>query len=136
MSYANAMALQAAVYQALVSDETLNEMVSGAIYDSMPDGAVPDLYVSLGSETVLDRSDSTGSGALHRFDISVVAVTSGFAMAKQVAARISTALQTGLSLSQGVLVYLNFERAAARRSGPSGALRQIDLRFRARVDDD
>jgi hypothetical protein len=41
-----------------------------------------------------------------------------------------------LTLDRGRLVGLWFERASARRTGTGGAIRQIDLRFRARVEDD
>ena len=135
MSYASGHALQVAVFDALNTDAALMDLIGSAVFDAFPAGPLPDLYVSLGPETVQDRSDVTGGGSLHRFDVSVVAGTAGFARAKEVAAAVSDALQTPLSLAQGALVYLNFERAVARRSGPAGALRQIDLRFRARVDD-
>ena len=135
MSYANAFALQVAVYNALTNDAPLAGLVGSAIFDAFPAGPLPDLYVSLGPETVRDRSDNSGGGSLHRFDVSVVAGSGGFARAKDVAAAVSDVLLAPLSLAQGTLVYLNFERAVARRTGTAGALRQIDLRFRARVED-
>lgn len=135
MSYANGQALQVAVFDALTTDAVLTALVGSAIFDAFPAGPVPDIYVSLGPETARDRSDITGHGSLHQFDVSVVAGSAGFARAKEVAAAVSNRLQAPLTLAQGTLVYLNFERAVARRSGPAGALRQIDLRFRARVDD-
>lgn len=135
MSYAVSAALQSAVYQHLQADLALDAVVGSAIYDAMPEGALPSLYVSLGPETAIDRSDVTGSGSLHRFTVSVVSAAAGFALAKQAAGAITDALDMPLPLTRGTLVYLNFDRAVARRTGPAGSLRQIDLRFRARVDD-
>lgn len=135
MSYKAGSSLQAAVYQALTADVELAALVGTDVFDTAPAGPLPDLYITLGGETVLDMSDVTGRGALHRFDVSVISSGSSFARAKEVAAAVSTCLQASLPLAHGTLVYLNFERAVARRSGPSGALRQIDLRFRARIDD-
>lgn len=135
MSYAVASALQRAVYQALATDAQLGGLVDGAIYDALPSGRVPDLYVSLGPETVKDASDKSGHGAEHRFTVSVISTAPGFAAAKSVAAAICDALvDADLALDRGRLVSLGFERAAARRID-DGNGRQIDLRFRARVED-
>jgi len=135
MSYASTAALQAAVYQRLMEDATLSALAGGAIYDAVPPGPLPDLYVTLGAEDVRDRSDGTGAGALHRFTVSVVTGAAGFQAAKAVAAAISDALAgADLGLARGRLVAIWFQRARARREGV-GNLRRIDLTFRARVDD-
>lgn len=135
MSYGVSVALQAAVYQHLLADVDLMGLIGSAIYDEVPSGAIPSTYVSLGPETVLDRSDGDGSGALHRFEIAVVSDVSGFAGAKAVAVAVSDAL-TGadLNLARGHLVALRFERAVASREEAAN-LRRIDLRFAARVQD-
>ena len=100
------------------------------------DGPVPETYVSLGPEDVRDRSDADGAGALHRFTVSVISEARGFAAAKSVAGAVGDALLNGeLALGRGRLVGLWFERASARRSGRAGQVRRIDLRFRARVED-
>jgi Protein of unknown function (DUF3168) len=136
MSYAMAGALQAAVYQHLLADATVSALVGAAIYDALPAGDVPDIYVSLGSEVVRDRSDKTGAAAEHRFSVSVVTDVAGFGAAKAVAAAIGDALiGADLLLSRGRLVGLWFERAVARRTGSAGRVRRIDLRFRARLED-
>ena len=136
MTYALSAALQSAIFQHLQSDGPLAALVGSAIYDALPSGTVPNLYVSLGAETSEDRSDVTGAGSLHQLTISVVSDAAGYAMAKQAAGAVCDALQdVDLTLSRGQLVYLNYERAVAQRSGPAGSLRQINLRFRARVDD-
>lgn len=135
MSYAVSSALQSAVYQRLVADTDLALLVGSAIYDTVPAGTVPATYVSLGPEDVRDRSDQTGAGALHFVTISVVTDEAGFQTAKDVAAVVSDALvDAELILARGRLIYLRFDRATARRVGV-GETRRIDIRFRARVED-
>lgn len=135
MSYGVAGALQTAVYQALVADAGLSALVGSNIFDTAPPGPVPVLYVSLGDEEVRDLSDKTGAGASHEFTISVVSETAGFLAAKEVATAISDILTgSSLTLSRGRIIALNFLRARARRV-QDGAVRRIDLRFRALVED-
>jgi len=136
MSYAMAAPLQAAVYQLLSGDAALAALVGGAIYDGLPAGALPETYVSLGAETVRDRSDREGAGALHRFTVSVISEAQGFAAAKQAAAAVGAALVDATpALRRGRVVGIWFERAQARRTGSAGQIRRIDLKFRARVED-
>ncbi len=135
MTYALSPSLQTAVFQALLADADLALLVGTNIFDSAPTGQVPELYVSLGSEDVRDASDGTGTGARHDFTISVVTTQSGFLTAKEVAGAICDALIVApLTLARGRLVALNFLQARARRV-QSGGARRIDLRFRARVED-
>lgn len=136
MSYALSSALQASVYQALTTDTALFAILGDAIYDALPAGTVPPLYASLGPETVEDASDSTGVGAVHRFTVSVVSDAPAFAAAKAAAGAVSDVLHDAdLPLSRGRLVLMTFERAtAARVDGANG--RRIDLRFKARVEDE
>ncbi|GKY88730.1 DUF3168 domain-containing protein [Sinisalibacter aestuarii] len=135
MSYGVAVALQQAVYQALVADPVLGGLVAGAIYDAVPPGIVSGTYVSLGPEDVREASDKTGHGALHEITVSVVTDAAGFSTAKEVATAVSDALvDAELPLARGALVYLNFYRARARRVQDAD-MRRIDLKFRARVQD-
>jgi hypothetical protein len=132
MSYASAAALQSAVYAALLGDPTVAALSGGAVYDAVPPGAVPGLYVSLGPESVRHRADQSGDGAVHDFAIRVISDGAGFGAAKELAVAISDALdEAPLALSRGRLISLQFRRASARRAGSS---RQIDLWFRARID--
>jgi hypothetical protein len=132
MSYASTAALQTAVYGALAADATVASLTEGAIYDAMPPGAVPDIYVRLGPEVVRDASDKTGSGARHDFPVTVVTETSGYHVGKEVAAAISDALvDADLTLERGALVALNFLRARARRVQDK---REIEVWFRALID--
>ncbi|PYE85717.1 DUF3168 domain-containing protein [Pseudoroseicyclus aestuarii] len=135
MSYGAGEALQGAVYQRLPGWPALTDLVGGAIYDAVPAGALPALYVALGPDLARDRSDISGSGAEHEFTVSVVTEAAGFAGAKAVAAAVSDALVgADLALARGRLVALGFYRAKAQRID-GGARRRIELSFRARVDD-
>ena len=114
----------------------LQALVGPHVYDQLPPGERPPLYVALGAEVARDRSDQTGHGSEHDLAVSVVAEAAGFASAKEAAAAVSDALQgADLALSRGTLLWLRFLRAQARRRD-KGAARQIDLVFRARVEDD
>ena len=136
MSYAVSAALQVAVFQTLSADATLTGLVGTNIYDAIPTGTLPSLYVTLGPENVRDRSDKTGAGARHEFVVSVVTDTEGFASAKDAAGAVSDALvDANLTLSRGALIALNFVRAKAVRVGTADE-RRIDLTFRAFVQDD
>lgn len=136
MSYGVAAALQTAVFQALSNDPGLGTLLGVAIYDALPPGALPQLYVILGSENVKDASDKTGGGALHEFTVTVVTESAGFSSAKVAAAMVNDVLvDADFSLDRGTLVSLNFYKAKAARVG-TGDVRQINLIFRARVADD
>ncbi|MEH6830867.1 MAG: DUF3168 domain-containing protein [Sulfitobacter sp.] len=136
MTYAISAALQSAVFAALNGDAALTSLVGAGIYDAVPAGSVPDIYVRLGSEVVREASDVSGDGAVHFFTVSVITTNPGFSSAKAAAAAVSDALHDAdLTLVRGILISLRFERAAARRIDAASA-RQIDLRFRARVSDD
>ena len=136
MSYGVSSALQAAVFQTLSNDPGVSALVGSAIYDALPSGTLPALYIVLGSEEVRDASDKSGGGALHEFTITVVTESAGFSSAKVLAAAVSDALvDAPLTLTRGALVSLNFYKAKAARVG-TGDMRQINLIFRARVADD
>lgn len=136
MSYAASAALQAAVYQRLRANASIEALVGQAIYDAVPAGLPPETYISLGPEEVRDRSDKTGSGALHEFVVSIITDAAGFQQAKALAGAVSDALVGAeLVLARGRLVDLWFLRARARRVGKADQ-RRIDLWFRAQVDID
>ena len=135
MSYAMAAALQAAIYQRLRGSSEVGALVGNAVLDAVPARAAPGLYVLIGPEEVIDRSDKSGRGAEHRLVISVVSDAAGFHAAKSVAVAVSDALaDAALVLSRGRLVGIWFQKAVAKRTGPAEA-RRIDLTFRARVED-
>ena len=134
MSYKNAFALQEAVFARLAADAEVQSLTGGQVYDAMPAGPLPALYVVLGDEAVKDASDATGGGARHDLMLFIVSTDAGFQSAKAVAAAVAGALDgQNLNLSQGRLVGLWFLKARARRT--SDGARRIDLTFRARVED-
>ncbi len=136
MSYGASQALQSAVFAALRANPKLASLVGGEIHDQLPSGGMPDLFVSIGPETVIDRSDVDGSGAEHRFVLSVIGDSRGFARVKEAATAVCDALLAAdMSLSRGHLVFLRFDRAVAKRDTRKN-LRRVDLRFVARVEDD
>lgn len=137
MSYGASAALQAAVWQRLRDDPALSELVGDAVFDAMPVTPPAGVHVALGPEDVRDAGDVSGAGSRHDFTVSVLAGSdegAGFRAVKAAAAAVADALDQGqLALSRGHLAGLWFLRAVARRSG-SGASRQVDLTFRARID--
>ncbi|NIY97442.1 DUF3168 domain-containing protein [Salipiger sp. HF18] len=135
MSYAMSAALQAAVFQQLSGDGGVAGLVGSDIYDALPPGALPGLYITLGAETARDASDVGGAGAWHDLTVAVVSDAAGFQSAKTVAAAACDALNDApLALQRGRLVSLRFLKARAKRE--SGGLRRISMTFRARVEDD
>ncbi len=135
MSFAGSAALQRAVYQALFHDQAMIDAVGADIYDAIPSGNLPSLYVVLGTEAVKDSSDQTGNGAIHDFVVSIITQASGFSVAKEVGALVCDVLiDAPLILDRGTLVALGFVKAAAARIG-TGDRRQINLTFRARISD-
>lgn len=133
MSYAISAPLQAAIYAHLLADPAVTALVGDAVYDTLPSGVRPPLYITLGTEDVRDRSDGSGDGALHSLRIAVVADGAGFARAKDVAGAVSDSLHNAdLTLDRGSLVYLRFDKARAARVRAAD-MRRIDMVFVARV---
>lgn len=135
MSYGAAAALQAAIWGHLTGWPALAGV---PVVDEMPAGQQPETFILLGPEVVLDQSDKTGGGAEHRLTLSVISTAGGFLAAKTAAAAVSAALVDAplvLTTGQlvGQLVGLGFVRAVARRLD-QGAVRRIDLTFRARIE--
>lgn len=134
MSYGMTAALQTAVYGALSADAGLTAVVGAHVYDALPPGPLPPLYVTIGPEKVRDRSDASAGGAEHDFSVTVTSSATGFHLAKQAAAAVSDALLSApLALSRGRVGRVQFHRAQAARSG---ADRRIEIWFRARLDED
>lgn len=135
MTYALSQGLQQALYSHLQADALVTGLVGSGVFDTMPTGSLPHIYAVLGSEEVLDRSDSTGGGAKHRFLVRVFTSAAGFSAAKELAGAISDAIvDAPLTLSRGRVVGIWFERATAERLKDGG--RSISLRFVARLEDD
>lgn len=129
MSYGSAAALQAAIFQRLTA-----ATLGVPVVDALPAGTGTGTFVLIGPEEVTDASDKTGPGAEHRLTVSVISDAAGFRAVKDVAVAVSDSLGGAeLVLSRGRLVSLRFLRALARRLD-EGAVRRIDLTFRARIE--
>lgn len=134
MSYGMTAALQTAIYGVLSGDPALAAIVGGHVYDALPPGPLPPLYVTLGPEKARDRSDGSSGGAEHDVSVTVTSSAAGFHAAKEAAAAVSDALLSApLSLSRGRVARVRFYRAKARRSGGD---RLIEVWFRARLDEE
>lgn len=135
MTYAIGASLQRAVFARLVGEAEIIEIVGPNIYDAVPPGTEPDVFVLIGEEVVRDRSTKTSDGAYHDFTVSVFAKQQGFANSKVLAAIICDSLLVAdLSLDRGRVTGLWFRRARTRR-GRAPDRRRIDLQFRAHVED-
>jgi hypothetical protein len=132
MSYGAAAALQVALYARLAGFPALAGV---PVLDAVQPGQGPGTFVLIGPEEVRDASDKSGAGADHRITVSVISDAGGFLTAKTVAGHVSDAL-AGFRplLTRGTIVHLLFDRASAERID-EGAIRRIDLVFRARIDD-
>lgn len=128
MSMSSSLALQTALHGRLVDG------LSVPVFDALPSGTAPDTYVLIGAEEIRDASDQSGAGAEHRCGVSVVSRVAGFGEAKAIASQITEILTAPpLTLSAGRIVGFWFHQAKAIRL-ENGALRRIDLQFRARTE--
>lgn len=129
MRYRGAAQLQAAIHA------RLSAVAGVPVVDALPPGPAPATYVLVGAEEVRDASDLSGPGAEHRVTVSVISAAAGFLAGKDVAARLTEAMEDGLpSPEEGRIVSVRLVRAMARRA-EAGALRRIDLTFRIRVEE-
>lgn len=134
MSYRAAVALQAAIFTQLRGSEILKTLIGDQIFDAPPRGELPDIYVLLGEERVLDRSTKTSDAKIHEFTIAIVSTALGFSSVKDVAEKICEIFEKrNMPLAVGTLVDLSFHSAKAVR-GSRNKRRQIDLVFRAYID--
>ncbi|AEM40495.1 DUF3168 domain-containing protein [Ketogulonicigenium vulgare] len=123
------LALQQALYTRLTA------ALDGVdIYDALPSGPVPALYVALGPEEVEDLSTHEGALTIHEVKISVIATGGGFGSAKTITTAITEALAAPLTLPSFTASPAQFLRASAKGTSASGAERRIDLFFRIRIE--
>ena len=131
MSYGAGAALQTAIFGLLA---TAPELAGVGILDAIPPGGGGGTFVLIGPEEVVDLSDSSGGGTEHRFSVSVISDAAGFLAAKSVSGAVSERLIAATPpLSCGRVVSIRFVKAVARRLN-NGAVRRVDLTFRARIE--
>ena len=137
MTYRLSAALQSAIFDRLSNDPDVDAAFGGAVFDTPPAGELPSLYLTIGSEDVTARDDKSGSGAVHRLALAIVASNSGFFDAKSAAGLVETSLTRPgpWLMDQGRIVDVRFSKARAHQDR-SGQTRRIDLQFRVRVDDE
>lgn len=137
MTVTRSLALQEAVYGALSGDAALSALVAGRIYDEPvhldAPGADPGPYITLGDERVRRWNAQGLSGAVHEMQVSVHAVSGGFAQLKTIAAEAERAVaDAALTMGSGRVVSRALRGARARRIAEGG--RRIDLAFEFRIE--
>lgn len=124
------LALQTAVYAALIADAGVDALIGDRIYDAAPRGAAFP-YANFGEMRVADWSTGTETGAEHRLTLHVWSRERGksecFAVMEAIAAGLHDA---ALGLDGHGLVNLRFESGQAARD-PDGISWHGVMRFRA-----
>ena len=130
MSIAASWELQKAVHAHLLADIGLAVLVSGRIYDDVPQGtAFP--YVTLGAAAVRNWSTASDTGAEHQLTFGVWSRYAGRKELKNIMSEIATALEdTNLTLTGFTLVNMRFLSAEMNR-GNDGETYEGTIRFRA-----
>jgi hypothetical protein len=125
-----ALALQKAIYAALIADAAVGALVADRIYDAPPrDAAFP--YLSFGPASLADWSTGSEEGAEHRFILSAWSREAGKSESYRVLEAAKTALHgAALALDGHSLVNLRFETGAVTRD-PDGITWHGVARFRA-----
>ncbi len=126
----SALALQKAVYAALVADDGVGALIGDRIYDVAPRNAVVP-YATFGQMTATDWSTGTEDGTEHRLTLDVWSRQGGKSECHAIATAIRAALNdAALALDGHALVNLRFETADVARD-PDGITFHARLRFRA-----
>jgi Protein of unknown function (DUF3168) len=126
-----AVALRAAIHDALVADGPLTAALGGPkIYDEPPTGvAFP--YVTLGEARIADWSTGTEGGEEHQLTLHVWSRQGGHKEAHVVAGALLQALDDAdLTLDQHRLINLRFALADVRREADGRTYHAL-VRFRA-----
>ncbi len=126
-----AVALRAAIHDALVADSSLTSLLGGAkVYDEVPQAAAFP-YVTLGEAQVSDWSTATESGEEHQMTLHAWSRQGGHREAHVIAGALLQALDDApLTLTDHRLVNLRFTLADVRREADGRTYRAM-VRFRA-----
>ena len=125
-----ALALQKAVYAALIADDGVGALIGDRIYDTAPRDAVFP-YATIGGATLADWSTGTEDGSEHRLTLDVWSRHHGKSECDAIADAIRAALHdAALALDGHALVNLRFEGADIAHD-PDGITLHGRLRFRA-----
>jgi hypothetical protein len=126
------MTLQAAIFAALSADANVQAALGNPprLYDSVPRKPVFP-YATLGNETQSNWDTKTEQGSEHRFTLTVWSRNAGHKEAKEIAATLIDALDTGaITLTGATLTNLRFEDATHARE-TDGITYRATLRYRA-----
>jgi hypothetical protein len=127
---APALAMQKAVYAALVADTATGALIGDRIYDAVPRAATFP-YASFGDGTVRDWSTGTEDGAEHRLVLHAWSRERGRRETWTILAALKDALHdAALELEGHALINLRFEFADAALD-PDGITWHGVIRFRA-----
>jgi hypothetical protein len=131
MPTAAAVALRAAIHDALMTDAPLNALLGGSrVYDEPPQAAAFP-YVTLGESRVIDWSTGTERGAEHQLTLHAWSRQGGHKEAHLVAGALLQALDDApLTLTDHRLVNLRFALADVRRESDGRTYHAL-VRFRA-----
>jgi hypothetical protein len=126
-----AVALRAAIHDALVADAPLTSLLGGAkVYDDVPRAAAFP-YVTLGEAKVTDWSTATEAGEEHQLTLHAWSRQGGHREAHMIAGALLQALDDApLTLADHRLVNLRFTLADIRREADGRTYRAL-VRFRA-----
>jgi len=124
------LALQSAVYAALLADGGLGGLIGNRIYDAPPrDATFP--YVVIGETRVADWSTATEDGAEHRLTLDVWSRERGKRQCYEIMAAVEAVLHdAALALDDHALVNLRFAEADVRGER-DGITYRGTMRFRA-----
>jgi len=126
-----AVALRAAIYDALVADTSLTTLLGGAkVYDEVPRAAAFP-YVTLGEAQITDWSTATDAGEEHQLTLNAWSRQGGHREAHEIAGALLQALDgAALTLTDHRLINLRFGTADIRREADGRTYRAL-VRFRA-----
>ncbi len=127
---AASLALQQAVYSALVAFAPLTAAITG-VFD-MPPQDQPLPYVSIGDDVVVDYSTKDVAASEHRISIHIWSRKAGRQEAKQLMALVQNALAAPLTLTGFKLISLRFLQAI-NLVDPDGLTHHGVIEFRVRI---
>jgi len=124
-------ALQKSVYQTLIADAALTNLIGGPrVFDDVPgNAAFP--FLTIGDDTTRDNATFSETGFEHAIAVHVWSRASGRGELKQIAAAVIAALHDApLVLEDNRLVNLRFQSSVALKD-PDGHTYHGIVRFRA-----
>ncbi len=122
--------LQGAIHAALVADVTLDGLISGRVYDHVPQDSVYP-YLVIGDATARDFDTKTEDGMEHTLTVHSWSRYRGLSEAKAIMAATADVLDgQGLTVTGHALTLIRFEFSATFLE-PDGLTRHGVQRFRA-----